>query len=250
MNRELLQMVEKNTMQLSVLANATQTTDAKVSHLMIESSSTEYSPKGARKRTRLEYPINSTDMDDPQSSSSSIAILENAAILSDTTPKVKIASMFSTSSESRRKVVDLFNSQSLEMKGMSIESMLLLYFKHDLEHDINWANPVNQTIKRDMRRVAKEALRIATEEQKNVLQKPNPDAFRTPDLFRTHEERVQTVLNDLKTAIMDKVKAYKTAIMTHESGPCASRAIPATKPFVAAVATILLKAEKLKLLNI
>lgn len=247
-------MVAENKKQLSVLANATQTTDAKVSHLMIESASIESSPVSARKRTRLAHPMESIAVEDLLSTSSSDAIMEeHTALLDNNPPKVKIASIFSTSGESRRKVVELFKSQDLEMKGMSIECMLLLYFKHDLANDINWAQPVNTTTRRDMRRIANEALRIATEEQKMTLCEPYPDASRNPDLFRTYEERVKTIVSDLKVAIMEKVKVYKTTLLrienANENQSYPTRAIPLTKPFVTAVALILLKAKKHNLLN-
>jgi len=258
LNREMLQMIAENKNQLSVLANATQTTDAKVSHLMIESTSVESSPSNARKRTRFSYPTESIEVVEDFVTISNSAAVDSeettALLMNDVTPQVRTASIFATSNESsRRKIVEPFKTTNLKLKGMSIECMLLLYFKHDLTNDINWAYPVNATARRDMRRIANEALQIATEEQKKLIREPYPDASKTPDLFRTYEENMKKLVGDLKVAIMEKVKAYKAALMcienVNERQLHPTRALPPTKPFVSAVATILFKAEKHSILK-
>ena len=123
-----------------------------------------------------------------------------------------------------------------------------------LEEPQQEISPELYSKKRDIRRIGNLATAISTEEEKALQRQSCPDASRNPDLFRTHEESMKRHVTDLQSRIMNKVKSIKEAMATQdntkeggENAANATRTIPATKPYLTAVAAILQKAEGYKL---
>ena len=140
-----------------------------------------------------------------------------------------------------------FKTEGLSLKGMSIQSALVIYFANNLSDDLNWAAPVNTTVRRDLRRVAKHAILLAEPKQQTILQKKSPNGATDPDLFRQYEEELKAVAGELQKAILEKVSKHKNKSMDgtilFEPGR-KQRKLPEGKAFVTTVSAKLLEIER------